>query len=262
MPEGDNSMSVDMIVSIAIVAAVIAIIVIALKMQYRKVGPNEVLIVSGGLKRTVVEPDGTKKKIGYRMHIGGGTFVMPLIERAEVLPLEVFTVEIKTPEVLTTRGVPVIIQGSAQVRVRTDDHSIRSAAEQFLGTGIEGMRAIAHQIIEGHTRATIGTMSVEEIYQNRIEFGDKIEAEVQKDFDMLGLSIISFSPTDISDTQGYLEALGRPQIARAKHKSGGSPQRGRHRQAPGRDRGGGGDTGLRSQAVGVPGGRESGAGKS
>jgi flotillin len=210
-------MSVDLIITIAVIVAAIVIVVIALKTQYRKVGPNEVLIVSGGRKRTVVDPDGTKKKIGYRAHIGGGTFVMPLIERAEVLPLEVFTVEIKTPEVLTTKGIPVIIQGTSQVRVKTDDSSIRLAAEQFLGKGTRGMQEIAHQIIEGHARATIGTMSVEEIYQNRMEFGDKVEQAVQKDFDRLGLSIISFSLTDISDTQGYLEALGRPQIARAKH---------------------------------------------
>jgi flotillin len=210
-------MSPDLMIIIGIIVVAVAVIIIALKKQYRKVGPNEVLIVSGGRKRTIVEPDGTRKKIGYRMHIGGGTFVMPLIERAEVLPLEVFTVEVKTPEVMTTRGVPVMIQGSSQVRVKTDDNSIRLAAEQFLGKGTDGMRDIAHQIIEGHARSIIGTMSVEEIYQNRIGFGDKIEQAVQKDFDRLGLSIISFSPTDISDTQGYLEALGRPQIARAKH---------------------------------------------
>ncbi len=210
-------MPMDLIITIGIIAAVLAIIIIALKKQYMKVGPNEVLIVSGGRKHTVAEPDGTTKKIGYRVHIGGGTFVMPLIERAEVLPLEVFTVEIKTPEVLTTKGIPVSIQGTSQVRVKTDDHSIRMAAEQFLGKGLDGMREIAHQIIEGHARSTTGTMTVEDIYQDRMGFGDKVEQAAQRDFDNLGLSIISFSLTDISDTQGYIEALGRPQIAKAKH---------------------------------------------
>jgi flotillin len=210
-------MSIDLIITIGIIAAVFAIVIIALKKQYVKVGPNEVLIVAGGRQQTVVEPDGTKKKIGYRVHIGGGTFVMPLIESAEVLPLEVFTLDIKTPEVLTTKGIPVSIQGTSQVRVKTDDHSIRMAAEQFLGRGVDGMREIAHQIIEGHARSTTGTMTVEDIYQDRMGFGDKVEQAAQHDFDNLGLSIISFSLTDISDTQGYIEALGRPQIARAKH---------------------------------------------
>lgn len=210
-------MPVETITIIGVLAAIVAIIIIAFAKQYRKVGPNEVLIVSGGLKRTVVEPDGTKKKIGYRTHIGGGTFVLPLIERAEILPLEVFTVEIKTSEVLSSQGIPIAIEGTSQVRVKTDDHSIRLAAELFLGKGVEGMKEIAHQIIEGHVRAAIGTMTVEEIYRNRKEFGDIVEKAVQQDFDRLGLSIISFSITDISDSQGYLEALGRPQIAKARH---------------------------------------------
>lgn len=210
-------MSVDLIVIIVVIVGALGILAVALWRQYRKVSPSEVLIVSGGRKRTVVEPDGTKKKIGYRTHIGGGTFVLPLIETAAVLPLEVFSVDVETPEVLTTQGIPVTILGVSQVRVKTDEHSIRLAAEQFLGRGIEGMREIAHQIIEGHARSAIGTMSVEEIYRNRTEFGDRVEQAVQKDFDRLGLSIISFSITSITDTQGYLEALGRPEIARVKH---------------------------------------------
>ncbi len=210
-------MAVETFLTVGIVAAVVAALIVAFAKQYRKVGPNEVLIVSGGLKRTIVEPDGTKKKIGYRTHIGGGTFVLPLIERAEVLPLEVFTVEVKTSEVLSSQGIPIAIEGTSQVRVKTDDYSIRLAAELFLGKGIEGMREIAHQIIEGHVRAAIGTMTVEQIYRKRKDFGDVVEKAVQQDFDRLGLSIISFSITDISDSQGYLEALGRPQIAKAKH---------------------------------------------
>jgi flotillin len=209
-------MSSGIIVLLGVIVAALAILIIALAKQYRKVGPNEVLIVSGGAKRTVVAPDGTKRRIGYRAHIGGGTFVLPLIEKAEVLPLEVFAVELKIPEVLTSQGIPVITQASAQIRVKTDDYSIRLAAEQFLGKGIEGMRDISSRIIEGHARSMIGKLSVEELYRNRDDFAERVEQAVQQDFDRLGLSLIAFALTDIIDTQGYLEALGRPQIAKAK----------------------------------------------
>jgi flotillin len=205
------------LVLIGVIAAIVIVVIIALKMQYRKVGPNEVLIVSGGMKHTVVEPDGTKRKIGYRTHIGGGTFVMPLVETAEALPLEVFTVEVKVSGILSSQGIPVDALGTSQVRVKTDETSIRRAAEQFLSKGIDGMREISMQIIEGHVRSTIGNMTVEEIYKNRDEFAEKVEGGAQKDLDDLGLSIVSFSLTDISDTQGYLESKARPQIAKAKH---------------------------------------------
>jgi len=210
-------MSPDTVIWIGILVVIVALVIIAMKKQYRKVGPNEVLIVSGGMKRTVVDPDGTKRKIGYRAHIGGGTFVMPLIETAEVLPLEVFTVELKVPEVLSSQGIPVAVQGASQIRVKTDEPSIRMAAEQFLGRGLNGMRDISTQIIEGHVRSTVGNMTIEEMYRNRDEFSDQVEQGVQKDFDRLGLAIISFSLTDISDSQGYLESKARPQIAKAKH---------------------------------------------
>ncbi len=210
-------MALSSIIIIVAVVVVIALIVLALKKQYRKVGPNEVLIVSGGAKRTVTDPDGTKRKIGYRTQVGGGTFVMPFTETAEVLPVEVFTVEMKLPEVLSEQGIPVLTAGTAQARVRTDEASIRLAAEQFLGTGIGGMREITRQIVEGHMRSTIGNMTVQDIFRNRDEFADQVEKGVQKDLDRMGLELISFSLTDISDTQGYLESLARPQIARAKH---------------------------------------------
>ena len=199
-----------------IVAAALGVLVLALWKQYRKVGPNEVLIISGGGKRTVTDPDGTKKKIGYRMHIGGGTFVLPFVETAEVLSLEVFTVDIKTPEVMTSQGIPVVVKGTSQVRVRSTDYDIRQAAEQFLGEGIEGMRQVSLQIIEGHVRSTIGTMTVEQIYRKRKEFADRVEEEAGGDLARMGLTIISFSLTEIADTQGYLEALGRPEVARIK----------------------------------------------
>ncbi len=201
---------------IIIAAAAIGVLILALWKQYRKVGPNEVLIISGGGKRTVTDPDGTKKRIGYRMHIGGGTFVVPFVETAEVLSLEVITVDVKTPEVMTSKGIPVVVKGTSQVRVRSTDYDIRQAAEQFLGEGVEGMRQVSLQIIEGHVRSAIGTMTVEEIYRSRKHFADLVEEEAGKDLARLGLSIISFSLTEISDTQGYMEALGRPEVARIK----------------------------------------------
>jgi flotillin len=201
---------------VIIAAAAVGILILALWKQYRKVGPNEVLIISGGGKRTVTDPDGTKKKIGYRTHIGGGTFVLPFVETAEVLSLEVFTVDVKTPEVMTSKGIPVAVKGTSQVRVKSTNYDIRQAAEQFLGEGLQGMREVSLQIIEGHVRSTIGTMTVEEIYRKRKEFADRVEEEAGKDLARMGLSIISFSLTEITDTQGYLEALGRPEVARIK----------------------------------------------
>ncbi len=201
-----------------VIVAAAAVVVFALAMwkQYRNVGPSEVLIVSGGRKHTVVDPDGTKRKIGYRMQIGGGTFVMPFIESAQTLSLEIFTLDFKTPEVLTSTGVPVITEGLAQVKVKGDEGSIRLAAEQFLGKGSGVMQDVSRQILEGHMRSVIGSMTVEEMYQQRQLFSDKVGETVADEFERMGLQLVSFALKDLTDTQGYLEALGRPRIAEVK----------------------------------------------
>jgi len=91
-----------------VIILVIAIILVILAKQYRKVGPNEVLIIAGGRKRTIAGPDGSKIKVGYRYRLGGGTFVIPFIETVYRLPMDVITLVIKTPEVLTNSGVPIM----------------------------------------------------------------------------------------------------------------------------------------------------------
>ncbi len=204
------------LILVGVIIVIIALIIFAIAKQYRKVGPNEALIISGGRKRTVVEPDGTKRKVGYRYRLGGGTFVLPFIESVSILPMEVITLNIKTPEVLTHGGVPIMAEATAQVKVDSADYSIRLAAEQFLGLGKEGIRDISLIILEGKMREVIGTMTVEQIFRGRPEFSAKVTQATQSDFSRMGLAMLSFALKDISDTQGYLDALSKPQIAAAK----------------------------------------------
>jgi flotillin len=204
------------LILIGIIIIVLALLTLLLAKQYRKVGPNEVLVISGGKKRTVIAPDGTKTKVGYRYRLGGGTFVLPFMETVDTLPMEAITMNIKTPEVLTNGGVPIMAEAVAQIKIDSSDHSIRLAAEQFLGLGKEGIRSVAETVLEGKMREVMGTMTVEQIYKARHEFSINVTQAAQSDFSRMGLNMMSFALKDISDTQGYLDALGKPQIAAAK----------------------------------------------
>ena len=198
------------------VILIIAIILIVVAKQYRKVGPNEVLIIAGGRKKTIIGPDGSKVKVGYRYRLGGGTFVLPFVETVYRLPMEVITLNIKTPEVLTNSGVPIMAEATAQVKIDSSDSSIRLAAEQFLGLGKEGIRDVSINVLEGHMREVIGTMTVEQIYRGRQEFSARVNEAIKPDFSRMGLAMLSFALKDISDTQGYLESLSKPQVVAAK----------------------------------------------
>jgi len=201
---------------ISIIAAVVIVVVVFLLLymvfsRYTKVGPNQVLIVSGKKHRL---EDGSQ--VGFRIVKGGGTFVLPIFEKVDILSLELLTIDVQTPEVYTSKGVPVKVDGVAQIKVKGDDVSIRTSAEQFLGKATDEIRNIATQTLEGHLRAILGTMTVEEIYQNRDAFASKVQEVAAGDMANMGLGIISFTIRDIRDTQGYLDALGKPRIAQVK----------------------------------------------
>ncbi|MBM3325853.1 MAG: flotillin [Calditrichaeota bacterium] len=184
--------------------------------QYHKAGPNEVLIISGGRKRTITDADGNRVKVGYRMQIGGGTFVKPFVETTQTLPLETYTINFRTPEVLTREGVHIVAEFSAQVKVASDEASIRRAAEQFLGRGAAAIKEVSENILEGYVRSALGALSVEELYQQRDQFNRQVRQSAESDFAKMGIELLAFALKDISDTQGYLHAIGAPRIAQVK----------------------------------------------
>jgi flotillin len=184
--------------------------------RYAKVGPNEVLVVSGR-KHRYADPDGTVQYRGFRIVKGGGTFVIPVVEKVDRLSLELLTIDVEQQQdVYTSKGVPVRVDGVAQIKVKGDDISIATAAEQFLSKETDQIKHIAMQTLEGHLRAILGTMTVEDIYQNRDAFAGKVQEVAAGDMANMGLSIVSFTIKDIRDSQGYLEALGKPRIAQVK----------------------------------------------
>src|SRR2546430_13390895 len=186
------------LVVIVVIANPISICIAVVPIRYAKVGPNEVLIVSGK-KHRYADPDGTVKTRGFRIVKGGGTFVYPVAEKVDILSLELLTIDVQTPEVYTSKGVPVKVDGVAQIKVKGDDISIATAAEQFLGKTTDEIRNIATQTLEGHLRAILGTMTVEEIYQNRDAFASKVQEVAAGDMANMGLSIVSFTIRDRSE---------------------------------------------------------------
>ncbi|MCK4337193.1 MAG: flotillin [Candidatus Aminicenantes bacterium] len=206
---------VSILIIIGIAAVILALIILLIAKQYRKVGPNEVLIISGRKKRVVLA-DGTRKKIGFRYRLGGGTFVWPFIETVDTLPLDIINILIKTPEVITHNGIHILAEASAQVKISSEIDAIILAAEQFLGSGKDGIKDVAATILDGKLRSVIGTMNVKDIFTGRQEFANKVNESVDPDFSKMGIILLSFSLKEISDTQGYLESLGKPQIAEAK----------------------------------------------
>jgi flotillin len=197
------------------IVGVVLIFAVIYATRYVKVGPNQVLVISGR-RRAVTTAEGRPAAVGFRIRVGGGAFVWPIFERVDILSLELMTLEVKTPEVYTEQGVPVIVDGVAQIKVEGSDLSIRSAAERFLGMNRSEIANIALQTLEGHLRAILGMLTVEQIYKNREMFAQRVQETASSDLANMGLTIDSFTIRDIRDQQGYLDALGKPRTAQVK----------------------------------------------
>lgn len=194
-----------------VVGAVVLILVIAFVFsRWYKAGPNEVLVISGGLR-----PGGPGSK-GPTLVRGGGKFVWPFLFRVDHLSLEIMSINVQTPEVYTVQGVPVIVDGIAQVKVDNTEEAIRTAAEQFLGKSVVEIQNIALETLEGHLRAVLGTLTVEEIYMERDKFASRVQEIATADMANMGLRIVSFTIKNITDRNGYLDALGKPRTAQVK----------------------------------------------
>lgn len=183
--------------------------------KYRTAGPDEALIVTGsflGNRNVHVDESGNKIKIIR----GGGTFVFPVFQKAEPLSLLSIKLDVSTPEVYTEQGVPVMADGVAIIKVGSTIAEIATAAEQFLGKKREELENEAREVLEGHLRSILGSMTVEEIYKNRDKFSQEVQRVASQDLAKMGLTIVSFTIKDVRDKNGYLESLGKPRIAQVK----------------------------------------------
>jgi flotillin len=191
---------------VALVGLVIAFAIWA--HQYTKVGPNEVLIISGRRRG--------REGVGYRIIRGGGTFVRPFREKVQRLSLELLQFDVRTADTYTMHGVPVQVDGVCMVKVESSDTGIERAAEQFLSRGREDIVRTAMQAVEGHLRSAIGSLSIEDIYRERQKLIADVRGLAEPDLGAMGLQIVSLTVRNVTDKQGYIEALGRPRTAQVK----------------------------------------------
>ncbi|MDF2890013.1 MAG: band 7 protein [Clostridia bacterium] len=187
------------------IIGVIFLLVLAVLTMWRKVSQDKALVITG-LKKRVIS--------------GGGGFVVPLLEKTDQISLENMKIEVRTDGALTEQGVDITADGVAVIKVKSDKESILASVEQF-NTGREKetivvIKDTAKDVLEGKLREIISKMSVEEIYKDREKFASQVQEVAALDLAEMGLEIKAFTIRDISDKNGYLEALGKKRIAEVK----------------------------------------------
>jgi flotillin len=195
------------IIGVVVVAVVVVFILIQTYGRLlRKVGPNQALIVYGA--------GGTK------IITGGSKLVIPLTQRADVFPLELMSFDVAPRQDLyTSQGVAVNVEAVTQIKVRSDDASITTAAEQFLSKTQQDRENLIRLVMEGHLRGIVGQLTVEELVKDPENVGSKMLKTVTPDMDKMGLEVISFTIKDVRDNNDYISNMGRPQIAQIRKQA-------------------------------------------
>jgi len=167
-------------------------------------GPNEALIVSGGCV------GGSERKV---IVVGGWAWAWWCVSDVQRLTLETMTLQPVCDKVETIQGVPLNVTGVAQVKIMKNPELLKEAAEQFLGKNIREIHYAVLQTLEGHLRAILGTLTVEEIYKDREAFATQVREVASPDVGKMGIEILSFTIKDVFDTVDYLASLGKSQTA-------------------------------------------------
>src|SRR5216683_1154668 len=193
-------------IGVVVIVAVVIIIIQTIGRLLRKVGPNQALIVYGA--------GGTK------VITGGSHFVLPLYQRAQDFSLELMSFDVApSQDLYTTQGVAVNVEAVTQIKVRSDDESVKTAAEQFLSKSQQEREGLIRLVMEGHLRGIVGQLTVEELVKDPENVGSKMLKTVTPDMEKMGLEVISFTIKDVRDKNEYITNMGRPQIAEIKKQA-------------------------------------------
>src|ERR671923_2349428 len=196
-------MSVEILVIAGLMALTIVFLISVFARLYRKAGPHEALVVYGFR--------------GTRIIKGRGSVIFPLIEQCRLLSLELMSFDVAPQQDLYTRqGVAVTVEAVAQIKVKSDPESIRTASEQFLTKTDEEREGLIRLVMEGHLRGIIGQLSVEQIVKEPEMVGDRMRATCAEDMSKMGLEVVSFTIKEVRDKNDYITNMGRPDVARIK----------------------------------------------
>lgn len=164
--------------------------------RYTKVGPDEVLVISGR-KYMVKDPQGKVQTVGFRMIKGGGTFVFPVYEKCAVLSLKPLAVDLSFPGIVTRDGNRIQVLAKSQVKIGGDDLSLARAAESLLGQTPEQLKDTVSQIMESSLRSLLSGRTASEVSQRQSQLAAEWQRAVEEPLGKLGLALLSLSVRDV-----------------------------------------------------------------
>jgi flotillin len=203
---------------LGVAAVVIVVLLIAfVASRYKVAGANEAIIVAGSRGAKVHDERGqvisTPGDKGVKVVVGGGTIVMPLVNRIGRLKLTARQIGVQLTDAVTSQGIKVQVQGVATFKIGRDVESLRNAAERFLDAKPEQVDSIVKNVLEGSLRSIVGTLTIEELIRDRQKLLQQVQDAAKGDLATSGLQIDAFTIQSFSDESNYIELLGQQSVA-------------------------------------------------
>ncbi|HKW06511.1 MAG TPA: SPFH domain-containing protein [Candidatus Dormibacteraeota bacterium] len=199
------------------VVVILLLLVAFVASRYHVAGANEALIVAGSRGAKVRDEHGqavsARGDKGVKVVVGGGTFVMPLINRVGKLKLTARQISVQLTDAVTSQGIKVQVQGVATFKIGRDVESLRNAAERFLDAKPEQVDSIVKNVLEGSLRSIVGTLTIEELIRDRQKLLQQVQDAAKGDLATSGLQIDAFTIQSFSDESNYIELLGKQSVA-------------------------------------------------
>jgi flotillin len=165
--------------------------------------PNEVLIFSGSR-------GGGR---GYFSVRGGRAFRVPLLETVDRLDLTNMIIDVAVENAYSLGGIPLTVQGVANVKIAGHDPVLGNAVERLLGKQRDQVMKIAKEVLEGNLRGVLSRLTPEEVNEDKLAFAEQLLEEAEHDLSHLGLVLDTMKIQAVHDDRGYLDSLGRKSSA-------------------------------------------------
>lgn len=202
---GDLGSVVGVALGVVLFFAGAALVVV--KRLFHICSPNEVLVFSGG--KSTVEG----RPVGYRIVKGGSSLRTPLLERVDRMDITNMTVDVAVSNAYSKGGIPLTVQGVANLKVAGHQPLLNNALERLLGKGRPQIIQVAKDTLEGNLRGVLSQLTPEEVNQDKLRFAEKLLEEAEHDLSRLGLVLDVLKIQNVADDVGYLNSLGRKQTA-------------------------------------------------
>ncbi len=206
----------DLLIAIGGLVVLLVLLFLLITSRYKVAGPNQAYIVTGRKGKAVLNPETgalTTDLSGQKVILGGGTFVIPFVQKLATLDLSSRRISVQIRGAVSGQGIKLNVEGVAIVKVGGNADQIRLAAQRFLSQQ-QDVEAFTQEVLAGALRSIVGGLTVEQIIRDRAAFAQRVADESENSLTGQGLILDTFQIQDVTDDGSYLADLGRPEAAR------------------------------------------------